>query len=109
MNIQDIVKVKLNDESFSEALIDINIQDFELRVKNYCNIDTVPESLNYAIADMVTDSINFENYSKNADKITKSVTRGDVSISYADKKLSDKDTIFKSYIKILNGYRKLRK
>ena len=77
------------------ATADDNDQvDFELNktlnyVKNYCNIDTIPEILDYRITDRVC--ADFLYYKKNSgsiegfnyDAVIKQIKEGDTTINYA--------------------------
>ena len=53
--VKQIVKTKLGVDSPSDALLDINIDEIEQAILNYCNIDIVPKQLMYTFANMVCD------------------------------------------------------
>lgn len=53
--VKQIVKTKLGVDSPSDALLDINIDEIEQAILNYCNIDVVPKQLMYTFANMVCD------------------------------------------------------
>ena len=53
--VKQIVQTKLGVDSPSDALLDINIDEIEQAILNYCNIDVVPKQLMYTFANMVCD------------------------------------------------------
>ena len=53
--VKQIVKTKLGVDSPSDALLDINIDEIEQAILNYCNIEVVPKQLMYTFANMVCD------------------------------------------------------
>lgn len=53
--VLEIVKTKLGVETPPEPLLNINIDEVEQAILNYCNLDVVPKALTYTFANMVCD------------------------------------------------------
>lgn len=53
--IKQIVLSKLGVELSSMELLDINIDEIEQTIKNYCNIDVIPKALTFTFVNMVCD------------------------------------------------------
>lgn len=108
MEIKDIVSIE--NSNVDESIIDLAILRAEYMVKNYCNIDSIPQELIYIVADIVTDIIK-EKYSiKESDNI-KSIQQGDTTISFNSKEevsISIED-IVRGYSRDLNKYRRLKR
>lgn len=51
----EIIKTKLGVDTPSEPLLNFNIDEIEQLIKNYCNLDYVPEELTYTLVNMVCD------------------------------------------------------
>ena len=62
--VKQIVKTKLGVDSPSDALLDINIDEIEQAILNYCNIDIVPKQLMYTFANMVCTISNMRIFNK---------------------------------------------
>lgn len=109
--IEEKIKRKLNSE-IEETLVCDAIEETELLVLDYCNIDSVTANMKYIIINIACDFIKHDILSgrySNESKV-KSITRSEVSITYADDVIfRDKSEIISSYSKELNRYRKLRR
>lgn len=57
----EIIKIKLGLDAPSEPLLNYNIDEMEQVIKNYCNIDYVPEELTYTLVNMVCDLYTYHN------------------------------------------------
>lgn len=94
-----------------DEVLEFIIADVEETIKNYCNIEEVPEGLLNTSYRMAMDLYRNENigHEENALGSVSSISEGDTSTSfrqYADDNF--KDTILKNHIRTLNRYRKVR-
>lgn len=64
MTVLEIVNLKIADATITEPEKVLAVGEVEQVIKNYCNIDKVPEALNYTWANMVVDLIKY-NYESN--------------------------------------------
>lgn len=64
MTVLEIVNLKITDATITELDIQLAIDEVQMVIKNYCNIDEVPEALNYTWANMAVDLIKY-NYESN--------------------------------------------
>lgn len=64
MTVLEIVNLKITGAAFAEPEKALAVGEVEQVIKNYCNIDKVPEALNYTWANMVVDLIKY-NYESN--------------------------------------------
>ena len=111
MKIKEIIKLKLKDDSITDAIIDLSLLEATEYVKEHCNLNAIPDNLSFKVADIAIDLINieFRSNTKTVEKEVKSISRGDTSITYTDKpKEEKKEDMFKRYHRDLNKYRKLR-
>jgi len=60
MTILEIVKAKIKNEAITELDIQLAISEVEEVIKNYCNIDTIPEALKFTWANMAVDLIRYQ-------------------------------------------------
>ena len=60
MTVFDIVETKLRNEPIDVESMELAILEVTQAVKNYCNIDKVPEQLNFVIANMSIDLIRYQ-------------------------------------------------
>lgn len=92
-----------------DFVVDFLIEDVEETIKNYCNVEKLPEGLLNTAYRMAMDLYRNENIGQDTAGISvSSITEGDTSTSfgqYADDNF--KDTILKNYSRILNRYRKV--
>ncbi len=98
----------IEDES-RDFVVDFLIEDVEETIKNYCNVEKVPEGLLNTAYRMAMDLYRNENIGQDSVAVSVStITEGDTSTSfkqYADDNF--KDTILKNYSRTLNRYRKV--
>lgn len=93
-----------------EEILEFVIEDVEETIKNYCNIDSVPEGLVNTAYRMAMDLYRNENigHEENALGSVSSISEGDTSTSfrqYADDNF--KNTILKNHRNTLNRYRRV--
>lgn len=55
MTVIEIATKKLKDLTLAQEDIQLAIDETEVAIENYCNIDEVPEALNFTWANMATD------------------------------------------------------
>ena len=99
----------ISDES-KDAVLDFIIEDVEETIKNYCQIEEVPQGLINTAYRMAMDLYRNENIGSEDCALgsVSSITEGDTSTSfrqYADDNF--KDTVLKNYKPQLNRYRKV--
>ncbi len=98
----------IEDES-RDFVVDFLIEDVEETIKNYCNVEELPEGLLNTAYRMAMDLYRNENIGQDSVAVSVSaITEGDTSTSfkqYADDNF--KDTILKNYSRTLNRYRKV--
>lgn len=80
MTILEIVKAKIKNEAITELDIQLAISEVEEVIKNYCNIDTIPEALKFTWANMSVDLVRYQ-YESNisADDVLAGIDASDVS------------------------------
>lgn len=92
-----------------DFIVDFLIEDVEESIKNYCNVEELPEGLLNTAYRMAMDLYRNENIGQDTAVVSvSSITEGDTSTSfkqYADDNF--KDTILKNYSRTLNRYRKV--
>lgn len=94
MVTRELVIMRLKQLGYTSTMEDYDHIDFEMTktlnyVKNYCNINTIPEILDYRITDRIC--ADFLYYKKNSgslegfnyDSVIKQIKEGDTTISYA--------------------------
>lgn len=79
MNVKQIVYAKIKDPSITDVEKDLAIEETEQAIKNYCNIDQVPEALNFTWANLSVDLIKYQNAVDNPSTDLESVNLSDVS------------------------------
>lgn len=113
VNAMELEKLKallgIADES-KDAVLDFIIVDVEETIKNYCQIEEVPQGLINTAYRMAMDLYRNENIGSEDCALgsVSSITEGDTSTSfrqYADDNF--KDTVLKNYKPQLNRYRKV--
>lgn len=101
----EIINIVLAELELSEttALIELDIARVTQQVKNYCNLEEIPEALNFTIADMVVDLQR----ERSGDCINFTDTdMGDTSYSFS---VDDAiDNLVRDYKSNLNSFRRLR-
>lgn len=78
--VKQIVKTKLGVDSPSDALLDINIDEIEQAILNYCNIDVVPKQLMYTFANMVCDINTYDSQVVKDNTPATEESEGDIEI-----------------------------
>ena len=78
--VKQIVQTKLGVDSPSDALLDINIDEIEQAILNYCNIDVVPKQLMYTFANMVCDINTYDSQVVKDNTPATEETSGDIEI-----------------------------
>ena len=113
VNAMELEKLKallgIADES-KDAVLNFIIEDVEETIKNYCQIEEVPQGLINTAYRMAMDLYRNENIGSEDCALgsVSSITEGDTSTSfrqYADDNF--KDTVLKNYKPQLNRYRKV--
>lgn len=101
----EIINIVLTELELSEptALIELDIARVSQQVKNYCNLEEIPEALNFTIADMVVDLQR----ERSGDCINFTDTdMGDTSYSFSVDDVID--NLVRDYKSNLNSFRRLR-
>lgn len=98
------------EDDTKDHILEFIMADVEETIKNYCNIEEVPECLVNTAYRMAMDLYRNENvgHEESALGSVSSISEGDTSTSfrqYADDNF--KDTILKDYTKTLNRYRRV--
>ena len=93
-----------------DNILDFILADVEEVIKNYCNVEEVPEGLEQTAYRMAVDLYRNENIGQeeSASGPVASMTEGDTSVSfrqYVDEHF--KDTVLKNYRSVLNRYRRI--
>ena len=80
MTVLEIVRAKIKDTAITELDIQLAINEVEEVIKNYCNIDTIPEALKFTWANMSVDLVRYQ-YESNisADDVLAGIDASDVS------------------------------
>ena len=60
MTVFEIVSAKLNNEAITELDINMAIDEVGEEIKNYCNIDIIPDGLRYTWANMAIDLAKYQ-------------------------------------------------
>lgn len=103
MTIQEIVLRSLGLDEITPE-IELGIARVVQTVKNFCNIDEIPEELNFTVADIVLDLENAQ--AGNGDVKISSVSMGDTAYSFVVDQAAD--TVMKNYGSRLADFRRLR-
>lgn len=111
MNLEKLKQLLGIDDDKQDAVLEFIIFDVEETIKNYCNLEKVPEGLLQTSYRMAMDLYRNENigHEESALGSVSSLSEGDTSTSfrqYADDHF--KDTVLKNYMLSLNRYRKVR-
>lgn len=97
-------------DSSKDSMLEFIIADVEETIKNYCNLEEMPEGLLFTSYRMAVDLYRNENLGQeeSAAGTVSSITEGDTSISFSKSTESDfKNTLLKNYEKTLQRYRKV--
>jgi len=84
MTALEIVNLKIKNASITELDKELAINEIEQVIKNYCNIDKIPEELNYTWANMAVDLINYNYQLNNNDDIVEADSANVSSIKVGD-------------------------
>ena len=80
MTVLEIVRAKIKDPAITELDIQLAINEVEEVIKNYCNIDTIPEALKFTWANMSVDLVRYQHESNiSADDVLVGIDASDVS------------------------------
>lgn len=110
---EDTYKLKLllglDIELTQDELVEFSLEDACEIVKNYCNLDGVPEGLKNTVLRMAMDLYRHENIGVEGSSsgVVSSIKEGDTTVSYANLQDEFKDTVLKDYSKQLNKYRRI--
>lgn len=102
MTIQEILRVRLKQSELSDDVI-LDIARVEQKIKNFCDIDEIPEALHFVAADMV---IALQKKEAGDDVSVASVKMGDTSYSFGCDRAIDK--VMGDYASDLIDYSRLR-
>lgn len=97
-------------DSSRDSMLEFIMADVEETIKNYCNLEEVPEGLLFTSYRMAVDLYRNENFGQEevGTGTVASITEGDTSISFSKSAESDfKKTLLKNYEKTLQRYRKV--
>lgn len=111
MNLEKLKQLLGIDDDNQDAALEFILSNVEETIKNYCNLEEVPEGLLQTSYRMAVDLYRNENigHEESALGSVSSLSEGDTSTSfrqYADDHF--KDTVLKNYIPSLKRYRKVR-
>ncbi len=97
-------------EEGQEPLLEFALRDAEETVKNYCNLEEIPEGLKHTVIRMAMDICRNEQFGDSAVPMAvKSISEGDASTSFGTVESSGyAQTLLKDYQKQLNRYRKVK-
>ncbi len=84
MTALEIVNLKIKNASITELDKELAINEIEQVIKNYCNIDKIPEELNHTWANMAVDLINYNYQLNNNDDIVEADSADVSSIKVGD-------------------------
>lgn len=92
-----------------DVLLEFTISDVEEMIKNFCNIDEVPEGLFNTGYRMCIDLYRNENLGDESNPLgsISSISRGDTTTSFRSNATEFKDSLLKNYQAQLIKYRKL--
>lgn len=92
-----------------DAMLEFILLDIEETVKNYCNLEEVPEGLQHTVLRMAVDVYRNEKPGEDGVPVTvKSISEGDTSTSFGTVETSGYvETVLKDYRKQLNRYRRV--
>ena len=80
MTVNEIVRTKIKNEAITELDIQLAVNEVEEVIKNYCNIDTIPDALKFTWANMSVDLVRYQ-YESNisADDVLAEIDASDIS------------------------------
>lgn len=111
----DIVKsikteLEIKNIQCSDEVINLYVEKARAYIKRYCNIEDIPDELEYLIVEMVVKLIENKYESTEGNKEIKSKTMGDTSITYntVSRKEYTYEEILSQFSSELNNYRCLK-
>lgn len=112
MDITESIKIELGvkDIECSDEVIKLYVEKIKSYVKRYCNLEEIPNDLEYLIIEMVVKFIENKYETTTGNKEIKSKSMGDTSITYntVTRKEYTYDEIVGQFSSELNNYRCLR-
>lgn len=113
MNVFDIVKSKVQSDTFADDELLLEIEEVAQSIKTYCNRSDIPDDLKFVHANITLDLINYEIKSKNPSNfvVAKSVKEGDVAVELSTSTTTSEQVtmqLLTNYTHQLNRFRKLR-
>ncbi|SDX89668.1 phage head-tail connector protein [Tepidimicrobium xylanilyticum] len=99
----------IKDDS-KDAILEFTIERVEDTIKNYCNIEEIPEELNTTVLSMAMELCRLENFGNvEGKKDIKSIQVGDTTTTFETNKSIDiSNELLKDYKAQLAPYRKIR-
>lgn len=93
-----------------DAILEFTIERVDDAIKNYCNIDKIPEELNTTVLSMAMELYRLENFgNKEGKKEVKSIRVGDTDTTFeTSKDMNIAEELLKDYKAQLAPYRKIR-
>ena len=82
IKLKELVVAKMNNPNLADIEIEIAILETEEVIKNYCNIDIIPQELKFTWANMTTDLLRYQyemNNPQSNDDILNSFGTADIS------------------------------
>ncbi len=99
---------KITGYSFCDDVYKFAASSAEEAVKNYCNIDEIPEGLEYTTLKIAADILRREQYgSGDIPVVVNNVRVGDTSTSFTPLSDSETDEVIAKYKNTLNRYRRV--
>lgn len=99
---------KITGYSFCDEIYRFAADTAEENVRNYCNIDEIPEGLANTTLRIAADILRIGQYGSGDIPVTvSSVTVGDTSTSFTPLSDSETDEVIEKYAKTLNRYRRV--
>ena len=106
--LKSLLGISIDDTS-KDVLLQFTIEDVEETIKNFCNIDEVPEGLFNTGYRMAIDLYRNENLGDESNPLgsISSISEGDTSTNFRSNATDFKDSLLKNYQVQLIKYRKL--
>lgn len=97
----------INEED-KDMILQFVISEVEELIRNYCNVDEVPEGLLNTSYRMAADLYRRENVGQEeGGQMVASITEGDTSVSFRQAGTEIRDTIMQDYKPLLNRHRRV--
>lgn len=106
--LKSLLGIDIGDAS-EDVSMSFIMDDVEETIKNYCNVDEVPDGLCNTAYRMAIDLYQNDNVGngETSSGPVASITEGDTSVSFDTSNESFKDSVLKKYEKQLRRYRKV--